>query len=89
MLSEDAFVSSDSAESVTEGIDAVAVPVARLAVVSPISGEQTAGIPCQEGETLLILDCEGGNNAMAPRREMPLAPHFFKFAALRRPSGAW
>ncbi|CAE7474648.1 GBP7 [Symbiodinium sp. CCMP2456] len=47
---EDAFVSSDSAESVTEGIDAVAVPV--------------------DGDTLLILDCEGGNNAMAAIRSL-------------------
>ena len=39
-LLEDTFVSSDSAESVTEGIDAVAVPVARPAVVSPM-GVQT------------------------------------------------
>eukprot|EP00439_Symbiodinium_sp_Y106_P064768 s59_g10.t1 len=47
---EDTFVSSDSAESVTEGIDAVAVPV--------------------DGDTLLILDCEGGNNAMAAIRSL-------------------
>jgi len=64
--SEDAFESSDSAESVTEGIDVVAVPVAELL--------QACGLPGVEdvppGEHLIVLDCEGGNNAMANIRSL-------------------
>ncbi|CAJ1381971.1 unnamed protein product, partial [Effrenium voratum] len=54
---EDAFTSSDSAESVTEGIDVVAVPVSQL---SEASGP----------EHLLVFDCEGGNNALAAIRTL-------------------
>lgn len=59
--SEDAFESSDSAESVTEGIDVVAVPVAELLRSYGLPG----GEDVPPGEHLIVLDCEGGNNAMA------------------------
>lgn len=59
--SEDAFESSDSAESVTEGIDVVAVPVAELLRATGLPG----GEDVPPNEHLLVLDCEGGNNAMA------------------------
>lgn len=55
---EDAFVSSDSAESVTEGIDIVAVPLNRIST--------QAG----PDEHLLVMDCEGGNNALAAIRTL-------------------
>lgn len=68
----EAFVSSDSAEPVTEGIDFVVAPLA------PVLAE--VGIPLQKGgedtrkalgeEHLLVLDCEGGNNAMAAIRTL-------------------
>ncbi|CAK9055045.1 unnamed protein product [Durusdinium trenchii] len=57
---EDAFVSSDSAESVTEGIDVLAVPVSKISDKG--FGEQD--------EHLLVMDCEGGNNAMAAIRTL-------------------
>lgn len=49
---EGAFVSCDSAEPVTEGID--------------ICISQEGDSEC----TLIVLDCEGGNNAMAPIRTL-------------------
>lgn len=58
---DDAFVSSDTCEPVTEGIDMIAVPV------QPLLAD---GSECTEGEYLLMLDCEGGNNAMAAIRTL-------------------
>mmetsp|Transcript_15524 Transcript_15524/g.24594 ORF Transcript_15524/g.24594 Transcript_15524/m.24594 type:complete len:604 (-) Transcript_15524:194-2005(-) len=68
----EAFASSDSAEPVTEGIDFVVTPL------QPLLAE--VGIPLQKGgedtrsalkeEHLLVLDCEGGNNAMAAIRTL-------------------
>lgn len=60
---EDSFVSSDTAEPVTEGIDIVVRPVAPLL--------KECGLPASDkDEYLLILDCEGGNNAMAAIRTL-------------------
>lgn len=53
LQTDDAFVSSDSAEPVTEGVD--------IAI-----GEH----PLVPGGTLLLLDCEGGNNALAAIRTL-------------------
>lgn len=68
----EAFLSSDSAEPVTEGIDFVVTPL------PPLLAE--VGLPLQKGgedtksalgeEHLLVLDCEGGNNAMAAIRTL-------------------
>lgn len=63
-----AFASSDSAEPVTEGIDIVVEPVASLLKGCGGAG---ADVPAaQWDEHLLILDCEGGNNAMAAIRTL-------------------
>mmetsp|Transcript_66942 Transcript_66942/g.143130 ORF Transcript_66942/g.143130 Transcript_66942/m.143130 type:complete len:608 (+) Transcript_66942:76-1899(+) len=56
-----AFVSDDTAEPVTEGIDIVVAPVSSL-----LGGDGTA----QEGEHVLVLDCEGGNNAIGAIRTL-------------------
>jgi hypothetical protein len=68
----ESFASSDSAEPVTEGIDIVVGPVAKLLA--------EVGIPIQKGgrdtssalenQHLLVLDCEGGNNALAAIRTL-------------------
>eukprot|EP00929_Paragymnodinium_shiwhaense_P097918 TRINITY_DN5948_c0_g2_i1.p1 TRINITY_DN5948_c0_g2~~TRINITY_DN5948_c0_g2_i1.p1 ORF type:complete len:2220 (-),score=660.83 TRINITY_DN5948_c0_g2_i1:77-6736(-) len=63
----DAFISNDTAEPVTEGIDIVAArmaPLLRDAGLDPRDGWRG------ESETLLLLDCEGGNNAMAAIRTL-------------------
>mmetsp|Transcript_152230 Transcript_152230/g.268792 ORF Transcript_152230/g.268792 Transcript_152230/m.268792 type:complete len:121 (-) Transcript_152230:14-376(-) len=56
---EESFTSSDSAEPVTEGIDVVFRSVSK---VLEEAGEKVE--PSRKDEQLLILDCEGGNNAM-------------------------
>lgn len=60
----DAFRSDNTAEPVTEGIDIVIAPVAPLL--------KDAGVDdlCARKEYLLIMDCEGGNNAMAAIRTL-------------------
>lgn len=63
---EESFTSSDSAEPVTEGIDIVVRPVSKILQESGMEGVQTSG----RDEQLLILDCEGGNNAMAAIRTL-------------------
>mmetsp|Transcript_113274 Transcript_113274/g.283733 ORF Transcript_113274/g.283733 Transcript_113274/m.283733 type:complete len:627 (-) Transcript_113274:83-1963(-) len=75
---EEAFVSSDSAEPVTEGIDAIVCPMSKLLAETPGVEPNTATAPQGEGDELeieepmhmLILDCEGGNNAMADIRTL-------------------
>lgn len=62
---DEAFTSSDSAEPVTEGIDVVIRPVS--AILEEL-GEKVD--PSRKDEQLLILDCEGGNNAMAAIRTL-------------------
>lgn len=64
---EEAFVSSDSAEPVTEGIDCVVFPMAKLLGGTP-GFEKEAAQAAKEQMHMLLLDCEGGNNAMAAIR---------------------
>lgn len=65
---EEAFVSSDSAEPVTEGIDIAVQSVDRLLAECGSDAEGVA--PAGDGEHLLVMDCEGGNNAMAAIRTL-------------------
>lgn len=55
---EESFVTSDSCEAVTEGIDALVWPVRKLLKPEDMTDED-------EDMHILVLDCEGGNNAMA------------------------
>mmetsp|Transcript_47579 Transcript_47579/g.101807 ORF Transcript_47579/g.101807 Transcript_47579/m.101807 type:complete len:640 (+) Transcript_47579:134-2053(+) len=73
---EEIFVSSDSAEPVTEGIDAVVVPMSKLLADCPDLGDKTFkgsesdSDDDEEQMHMLVLDCEGGNNAMAAIRTL-------------------
>lgn len=60
---EDAFESCDSAEPVTQGIDMWAGPITQL---FPKGSNRVA----KQGDSVMILDCEGGNNAMAAIRTL-------------------
>lgn len=68
VLNTTAFLSSDSMDAVTEGIDIVSMPVGPLLATCEDLAEGVA--PASEGEHLLVLDCEGGNNAMAAIRTL-------------------
>lgn len=54
------FFSSDAAVAVTEGIDIYSAPVSQL-----LDGLEGIPPPDPRGEHILVIDCEGGNNAMA------------------------
>jgi len=60
----DVFASSDSAEPVTEGIDICTLPVDKVLQELGIEHEGA------QEEHLLLLDCEGGNNALAAVRTL-------------------
>jgi len=60
------FESSDSADPVTEGVDMIMVPTRTL--LDPTDTSTPDG--GKEDEQLLVLDCEGGNNAMAAIRTL-------------------
>ena len=69
-------MSSDSAESVTEGIDIVAVPLSRISpevglmdlfiLLKIIWAIWPSKLQADQEEHLLVMDCEGGNNALVP-----------------------
>lgn len=62
---DDVFVSSDSADPVTEGVDMIMVPTRTL--LGPTDTNTLDGV---QDEQILVLDCEGGNNAMAAIRTL-------------------
>jgi len=64
---EDAFLSSDSAEPVTEGIDIVVWP---LQSICKNCGIELSDSELKQNMHILMLDCEGGNNAMAAIRTL-------------------
>lgn len=69
--SETAFLSSDSAEPVTEGVDIVSLPVNKILEGMGSPADIPAAVASGGSlEQLLILDCEGGNNAMAAIRTL-------------------
>jgi len=68
---EEVFISSDSAESVTEGIDVVMCPMFQLMQgLEGVDATADAAKPPEERMTAMVLDCEGGNNAMAAIRTL-------------------
>lgn len=66
---EDAFASSSSAESVTEGID-ICIRDLRELVNSFPDAQTPKALNSKEPMHIMVLDCEGGNNAMAAIRTL-------------------
>eukprot|EP00927_Polykrikos_kofoidii_P055341 TRINITY_DN49609_c0_g1_i1.p1 TRINITY_DN49609_c0_g1~~TRINITY_DN49609_c0_g1_i1.p1 ORF type:complete len:676 (-),score=112.91 TRINITY_DN49609_c0_g1_i1:105-1985(-) len=61
----DIFLSSDSSEPVTDGVDIAVAPMSSL--LKEVGMEENQEL---QNEYLLVFDCEGGNNAMAAIRTL-------------------